>query len=341
MAPGRVWLRPPGYYPFQDVVFQWTDTKMDYASLKDRVLAMALNKVSACKPVPMDIDPVEAKAKEEAEYWEHWNEWDMNWEGGENNEEQEATEAGVNYVGEKCLNCGGFGHYARECPTPKGKGKGKGGNGGKGGWKGNGKGKGGKGDGKGGGKSGGKGFKGACWVCGETGHRAWECKKAAPNEGAAAKIEAVEEENYVGGVWEIAHVGSEEIPEVPQIPKEWRTVRRARKLGDFVPKFGDFIPKKCGYMPSTCRESGCCDHAKPKNSFDVLEVTYEDEEGSETEAEEMKFERKKFIGSVQGKVKDKKWKKVGATEITVDSAAEESVCPKDWGEKFPSKRPSR
>ena len=32
---------------------------------------------------------------------------------------------------------------------------------------------------------------------------------------------------------------------------------------------------------------------------------------------------------------------MGPTEITVDSAAEESVCPKDWGKQFPLKRPSR
>ena len=35
------------------------------------------------------------------------------------------------------------------------------------------------------------------------------------------------------------------------------------------------------------------------------------------------------------------WIPVGAGEITVDSAAEESVCPKNWGEAFQTRRPSR
>ena len=73
-------------------------------------------------------------------------------EDGGNNESEEEVE--VDLVGEMCMRCGGHGHYARECPTPKRKGKGKGGS------KGKGKGKGnqyeyGKGKGKGGGKSGG------------------------------------------------------------------------------------------------------------------------------------------------------------------------------------------
>ncbi len=35
------------------------------------------------------------------------------------------------------------------------------------------------------------------------------------------------------------------------------------------------------------------------------------------------------------------WTPVGASEITVNSAAEESVCPKSWGEAFPMRRPPR
>ena len=36
-----------------------------------------------------------------------------------------------------------------------------------------------------------------------------------------------------------------------------------------------------------------------------------------------------------------KWRRTGPSEITVDSAAEESVCPKEWGSQYPTRSPSR
>jgi hypothetical protein len=41
------------------------------------------------------------------------------------------------------------------------------------------------------------------------------------------------------------------------------------------------------------------------------------------------------------KADGQKWKKAGPGEITVDSAAEESVCPKDWCTQYPIRTPSR
>ena len=35
------------------------------------------------------------------------------------------------------------------------------------------------------------------------------------------------------------------------------------------------------------------------------------------------------------------WKQVGTGEITIDSAAEESVCPKTWGGVYPTRDPAR
>ena len=45
--------------------------------------------------------------------------------------------------------------------------------------------------------------------------------------------------------------------------------------------------------------------------------------------------------SVCAVAEEGEWRPVGKGEITVDSAAEESVCPKWWGEAFQTRRPSR
>ena len=35
------------------------------------------------------------------------------------------------------------------------------------------------------------------------------------------------------------------------------------------------------------------------------------------------------------------WRRTGASEITVDSAAEESVCPREWGQEYETKDPKK
>ena len=78
----------------------------------------------------------------------------------------------------QCYNCGGFGHVALKCSSPKG---GKGGKPGKGGGKGEpvkGASKGGKGGPKGGKAGGGKGPAGGCWTCGGP-HYSSECPASA------------------------------------------------------------------------------------------------------------------------------------------------------------------
>ena len=198
-----------------------------------------------------------------------------------------------------CLRCGGFGHFARECPTPECRGKGKGAKGGKGGvdfrfkgkgesvkggwgWYGksgftdNGLGKGNKG------KSGGKGYQGICWLCGEVGHKAAEC---GGKERRSGGVEAVEEEEVVadvGGVWTVASV------------EKGRTKAKGRRRGTEVA----FVHKnKCGVLEVDCGDLAVCavDASAQVHELDVAQVS---------------------------------------TEITIDSAAEESVCPQKWAESF-------
>ena len=155
---------------------RWDEIGENYEALKQKVVAWASNKMEKTNgAVPMDIGDLRGKQDREGSYDDNY------WEDAE-----------VDGVGDgdyNCRNCGGYGHYARDCPT-KGKSKGKGWDKGKG--KGFYKGKGDKGYGKGwgkqpfgyyqkgdqkgkGDKGKGKGYQGVCWNCGKVGHKANEC----------------------------------------------------------------------------------------------------------------------------------------------------------------------
>ena len=49
----------------QDYVFQWSDGKSTYEEMGDRIISMAINRVSMSKPIPMEVHKVAA---------EMWNE---------------------------------------------------------------------------------------------------------------------------------------------------------------------------------------------------------------------------------------------------------------------------
>jgi hypothetical protein len=355
----------------QNLIFQWHDTKTTFEELRDKVVALSQNRAGEAKPKPMEVDHV----KEGGYDWWYWDGGGEVYEGGTAEEPEKELE--VDYVGENCLRCGGHGHYARECPTPKGKGKG-GGKAGKGygkdgykGYKGYGKDnwyKGYKGGGKdsygknGGDKGKGKGFSGTCFSCGEVGHRALNCPKKA---GTNMDIGAVDSAGatVVGGVWEIAAVRKVE---------EWQEVKVGNKF-----RGG---PSLAGPSPRAGWD---------KNMFEALEVEDDLDEKEQrvecwpdlSESRDMKVKKGRKVkdkgivmgkGTTKGEDKDfgeevasvcavpfasccappglgdvsvqaveMGWRKIGIDEITIDSAAEESVCPRNWATAFGTKEVGR
>ena len=165
-----------------------------------------------------------------------------------------------------------------------------------------GKGKGSKGKGKG-------GFGGECWVCGEKGHRSYECP-GSKKEGTA-EIGSVEEadDTKITAVWTIAQVTAE-------FEEAGWTVKRPSR---------------------NCKSKNMTEN---KGTIDKLlkdfQKTCKHAEGDGRENAKMQHLPEVSINMVSKKAE---WKAVGSGEITIDSAAEESVCPKNWGEAYELKRP--
>ena len=204
----------------------------------------------------------------------------------------------------QCYNCQGWGHAAHECPSKPVKGKGKAkGDSSKGSGKGVSSGKG------GGGKSGGKGggYQGKCFRCGQIGHKAAECDLsrqkindiAAASAQTAGQAETVEVAD-VGGVWAISRVERE-------APAQTTREEAADGLLDWT------------RVKSRWRSAG----ARPTKKSEAIADKGVAISGG----------RFAWLCQVEAEI-DSATSDSLTTEITVDSAADESVCPERWAEQF-------
>ena len=314
----------------QDKVFEMSNGgELKYHKVRDAIMGIMNNRARVLEPTPMDIGQVGGRARavgEEVDFWD----------GAEEEPDYEVDAVGKGGVG-GCHRCGGFGHFARVCPTPEGKGKGK-----AKGWKGGtdfnfkGKGESVKGAwgwyGKTGaadnwfnkgkkGKSNGKGYQGTCWLCGKVGHKAAECGGKGGHGGGVEAIEEEEEVAEVGGIWTIAAV-----------EKEWTTVKRRKPP----------TKKEVAWRRRNTEMA-----VEQKNKFEELD------DGGDTQETPpgLTRDRASPCGCSKGsqavcaveatlQVEEVAVAQV-STEITIDSAAEESVCPQKWAEGFGLQRADR
>ena len=187
----------------QDTILQHADHLQGYKAVKEKAVGLVDARQRLRDPNAMDIGYAGYPAYGNCNHYDDYGE----------DEEQRYEEVGAVGEDRQCYRCGGYGHLAAECGTPKGNGKGKGGKGGKGakgGFKGKGKHKGDhkgdhyKGDGKGKGKQ-------QCSHCGKPGHGPANCWALHPEQMTWKYANGVDEEteDYTSGF----DVGSLEVEE--------------------------------------------------------------------------------------------------------------------------------
>ena len=318
----------------QDMVFQMgkTGERLLYKEVRDKIMSIASHRAQMAMPVPMDIgwaggsDP-EGAANPDVSYF------------GETYFESEIDAVAAARANSHCYRCGGWGHFARECGTPEGKGpKGKG----KAGQKGGGK-EGAKAQGKGvpgnqitskgfGKKGGGKGYQGTCWTCGKVGHKSNECNTTQVN-GIDAEDDEPQNATSVGGVWTISQVSNLSVPSVCMAKTR---VKLATETGgrDMFVKVG-----RCNgaQRPRSCQGGDWADITTSKTGRRLIFTPRSRAEQAvspltsnrfsalaDEEKDELDICATQEVGDVCGV----------RTDITVDSAADESVCPREWAQQF-------
>ena len=301
----------------QDIVFQMghAGEVLKYSAVRDKVMSIASHRAQMAVPTPMDIGQIGGQWEEEPDLWE----------GGE-------VDVDAVGKGSSCHRCGGWGHFARECSTPEGKGS-----------KGKAKGKGepAKGWGKGGAKAAGKGgfwskgaaqgkgepvapkgvgpkaagkglgYQGTCWNCGVVGHKQAECPRRQPISEVAEEV-GPQESSSVGGVWAISQVMS---------LTSGKGLLGQSMSGVSRDKISDLSPPGVGegWHVVAGRQRPKAPHHQGKGidvtmgRFGVLDICPVATQTVDSGTADVCGVR---------------------SEITVDSAAEESVCPHKWAEQF-------
>ena len=316
---------------FQEYIFQQTDEKVDFKKARDKVIALANNRITMANgPIPMDIGNLQ---HQQEGCW-----------GGQQEQEFEIDYANANM---KCHRCGGMGHSIRVCPS-EAKGGGKG-DGQKGGGKGDGQKGGGKGQwNKGGGKGQqptpkgkGKGYQGTCWKCGKVGHKSNECWNAKAfnvEEDAEEPSEDMEAlEGCVDSVWLVAGVETKAVTPPGLKKASVRLQNRFEVLGEVNTVDKKQETRKCGmvfHMTDARRMLASVDKIVAAGH----RVTFA-KEAKDCFIEHVETGDKIYMQKENGvfvvKVGVRTGEKMKKATIVVDSGASECVMPKRWLEELP------
>ena len=284
---------------FQDMVFQMggVGDKLKYQEVRDKILSVAGHRAQLSQPTPMDISAMDWNGKGPSCHGEGCEEmWgEVQYPWGEGGEGTYDIDAMGKGGNAQCHRCGGFGHFARECGTPADKGKGKGG-------KGEQLGKG-KGD----------------WGKGLYGKSYWP---EAGGKGSWGKEGKGKGKGYQGTCYQCGQVGHKAAECATK--GKGKGVRAVEAEGHIqsVEMGGVWMLGCVGKRMDA--GTGDFQVVKTRNRFNkARKMRAEPNSGA------------KYFRLDDDEVEicaiDEKKKK---TKITIDSAAEESACPWEWGEGF-------